>query len=124
MAGKKNIGTASVALVANATGFKKGVDEADKHLGRLRDSSKRTARSLKEDTIGLKPLDVGMQFEKAILETTEGQKFLKELIEGKQIEIETIKTGKFGRIVAEIKYDGYIVNDVLVLKKHARYRDY
>ena len=56
-----------------------------------------------------------------------GKAWLKELIEGKTIAIETIKVGKFGRIVAEV-YGGesneYNINDALVSEGHAIYKDY
>ena len=49
---------------------------------------------------------------------------LRELIDGKEIRIETEKTGKYGRYIAEIEFEGKNINDWLVESGHAKYKDY
>jgi len=52
--------------------------------------------------------------------------YLRELIVGKEVVIETIKDkkGKYGRYLVNIEHGGFIVNDLLVQKGHAVYKDY
>lgn len=49
---------------------------------------------------------------------------LKELIEGKEIIIETKKAGKFGRWLVDIFLEGQSINDLLVEEGHAIYKNY
>ena len=52
--------------------------------------------------------------------------FLTELIEGKQVYLESEKTGKYGRWLGEIwrKSDGLHINDHMVKNGHAVYEEY
>lgn len=55
------------------------------------------------------------------------KKWLKELIEGKEITIETQKAkqrGKYGRYLGEIWFDGKNINDWLVKEGLAEYKKY
>ena len=51
--------------------------------------------------------------------------WLRTQILGKDIEVETSKTGKYGRYIAEVfTVDGGCLNDALVANGHAKYHDY
>ena len=51
--------------------------------------------------------------------------WLRTQILGKDIEVETSKTGKYGRYIAEVfTVDGANLNDALVANGHAKYHDY
>ena len=52
------------------------------------------------------------------------KKFLKELIEGKSVIIETQKKGKYGRYLCELYFDKVNINDFLVDQEMAEYREY
>lgn len=56
----------------------------------------------------------------------EAREYLKNLIEGKEIIIKTIKpeNDKYGRFLGEIFFDGLNINDDLVTRKYAIYQDY
>lgn len=54
----------------------------------------------------------------------ETKQFLKNLIEGKPITIETHKAEKYGRWLAEVFFEGKNVNDLLVKEGLAIYKDY
>ncbi len=63
------------------------------------------------------------------VEKKEGKKsrdFLREKILGKEIIVKTIKDnkGKYGRYLAEIFIDNENINDVLVKKGYAKYKQY
>jgi len=50
--------------------------------------------------------------------------YLKNLIEGEVITIETHKAEKYGRWLAEVYFEGKNVNDLLVKEGLAEYKDY
>jgi micrococcal nuclease len=51
--------------------------------------------------------------------------WLRTQILGKDIEVETSKTGKYGRYIAEVfTIDGGCLNDMIVSNGHGRYHDY
>ena len=51
--------------------------------------------------------------------------WLRTQILGKDIEVETSKTGKYGRYIAEVfTLDGGCLNDAIVSNGHGRYHDY
>jgi micrococcal nuclease len=51
--------------------------------------------------------------------------WLRTQILGKDIEVETSKTGKYGRYIAEVfTVDGGCLNDMIVSNGHGRYHDY
>lgn len=59
----------------------------------------------------------------------EAKAYVKDLIEGKEILIKSQKTGKYGRYIAEIIYtdengNDVNLNDELVMKKYAVYKEY
>lgn len=50
--------------------------------------------------------------------------WLRTQILGNEVEVETSKTGKYGRYIAEVSHNGSNISDALVANSHAVYRDY
>jgi micrococcal nuclease len=50
--------------------------------------------------------------------------WLRSKILGKEVEVETTKTGKYGRYIAEVMLHGSNISDSLVANNHAKYQDY
>ena len=54
----------------------------------------------------------------------EAKMFVKQLLQGQKVILETEKAGKYGRFLAEIHFKGDNINDMLVKKKFAKYQQY
>jgi len=55
----------------------------------------------------------------------DGMNFLKEQLLNKSVVLKTYKeAGKFGRYIADVYFKDVCINDELVLKKYAIYKDY